>query len=98
MKKVIMYKWNAVRTGRWGWSLNEVRSDRDNIYSTPYYVEIPDGFELSESVMGKKLYFKSGDRIGYELTSRNNLKNCTPRLIGGSPVEVVKLKVVGPAE
>lgn len=98
MKKVIMHKWNAVRTGRWGWSLNKVWNDWDNIYSDPYYVEIPDDFDLSEPVMGEKLYFKSGDHIGYKLTSTNNLKNCIPCLIGGNPVEIVKLKVVGTAE
>jgi len=94
MKKVIMYKWNAVRSGRWGWSLKEVWNDWDNIYSDPYYVEIPDDFELGKTVIGEEAYFKIGCNQGYEIASTSELKNCSPCLIGGSSVEIVNLKVL----
>lgn len=70
MKKVIMYKYfNPDRLfGGYGWSIEEVWDDWNHIYSDPYYVEIPDNFNLGKTVIGEEMYFKDGCNQGYELT------------------------------
>ncbi len=93
--KAIIYKWHSVMDHRWGWRLDEFRDGWEHIYSTPYYVEIPDEFELCESVYGSKMYFRKGGTVGFEVCETSNRENCKPLLIGGSPVEIVKLKVLG---
>lgn len=98
MKKVIMHKWQSCRTGTWGWSLNEVWNDWDHVYSDPYYVEIPENFELAETVTGEEMYFADGDRRGYEIVSFSDHENCIPYFVGGSPVKTIRLHVLGPAE
>ena len=98
MKRVVMYKYfNPDRLfGGYGWSIEEVWDDWNQIYSDPYYVEIPDNFNLGENVTGEKMYFKEGCNHGYQLTifDENN-KNGSPFLIGGDSTELIKLKVVG---
>lgn len=101
MKKVIMHKYyNPDRLfGGWGWSIKEVWNDWKHIYSDPYEVEIPDNFKLEETVMGEEMYFKEGCNVGYEVfigCSKN--ENGSPYLVGGSPVEEIKLKVIGKAK
>lgn len=98
MKRVIMHKWNAVRTGKWGWSIKAIWNESDNIYSDPYYVEVPDNFTLSETAMCEAMYFKLGCQVGYEVSNFSDGENCKPYLIGGSPVETIKLQVIEPVE
>lgn len=98
MKKVIMYKYyNPDRLfGGWGWSIEEAWDDWNNIYSEPYEVEIPDDFRLANNIYHKVMYFKGSCNIGYQLSKSGNDENCMPYLIGGSPVECIRLKVIGP--
>lgn len=93
-----MYKYfNPDRLfGGYGWSIEKVWNDWDHIYSDPYYVEIPDNFNIGENITGEKMYFKDNCKIGYEVhIGRKYNKNSSPYLLGGSPVESIKLKVLG---
>lgn len=98
MKIVIMYKYfNPDRLfGGWGWSVKEVCDSWNQIYSEPYKVEIPDDFYLGKTETGREIYFKVGCNRGYELTiGRSDCEDSSPYLIGGSPVERIKLHVTG---
>lgn len=101
MKKEILYKTfdtDPLRGG-YDWSIGKVsNSFRQNyVYSEPYYVEIPDEFHLAETQAGNMMYFKDGVDRAYTLTIGNGkTENGNPYLIGGSPVESIKLKVLGP--
>lgn len=98
MAKVILHKGfnpNALPNGYWFWSEKEVRNDFGNIYTEPYVVEIPDEFELCETVSGEERYFKDGCDTGFEIGSIHNTAHCSPYLIG---TELVKLKVIGLAD
>ena len=98
MKIVTLWKaYNPDRLfGGYSWHLEEVWDDWNHIYSDSYYVEIPDDFNLGETVTGETLYFRDGCDIGYDLTIGNtNHKNSSPYLIGGNPVENIKLRVIG---
>lgn len=96
--RVIMYKWNRVMEGRWGWNLEKVWDEWNRVYSSPYYVEVPDDFKVYKSVTGEKMFFRNGCDIGYEICGTSSLEDCEPVLIGGSPVEIVKIKPIGPVE
>lgn len=98
MKKVILYKYfNPDKLfGGYGWSIKEVWDDWNHIYSDPYYVEIPDNFNLGETNIGEEMYFKDGCNQAYKLTiGKTDCENGNPYLIGGSPVESIKLRVIG---
>lgn len=82
--------------GGYSWHIEEVRDGWNHVYSDPFEVEIPDDFYVGESVMSKKCFFKQGCNQGYELTiGRSDCENGNPYLIGGIPVESIKLKVIG---
>lgn len=97
MKKVILHKTHNPILGIWGWSTEEVNDYQNLIFSDPYYVEIPDEFVPDKTKYEKTMFFKNGCNTGYELTIGRNSENGNPYLIGGSPVESIKLKVLGAA-
>lgn len=98
MKKIILHKYhNPDRLfGGYGWSMEEVWDDWKHIYSDPYEVEIPDNFSIGKSNFGEEMFFKDNCNMGYDLgiDGRYN-KNGKPYLVGGSPVEMVFLNVIG---
>lgn len=98
MQTVIMWKYfNPDRLfGGYGWSLEEVCDGWNNIYSNPYYVEIPDDFALGEAQDGSAAYFRGDDRQGYEVAGGNRAEGCNPYLIGGSRAESIRCRVIGP--
>lgn len=101
MKTVVMYKYsNPDRLyGGWGWSVNEAWDDWNHIYSDPYEVEIPDDFYLDKTIADEEMYFRTGCNQGYELTiGRTDCENSSPYLVGGNPVESIKLRVLGKVE
>lgn len=98
MKKVIMHKYYDPDRlfGGYGWSIEEVYNDWDHIYSQPYYVEIPDNFNLGETVAGDVAYFKDGCNYRYEVEiGRRDCENSSPYLVGGCPGESIRLNVIG---
>ena len=84
--------------GGWFWSLEEVWDDWDHVYSDPYFVELPEGFSIGESVSSSLMIFREGCNIGYEVYAGSNTEHCLPHLIGGNPVENITLKVIGPVK
>lgn len=99
MARVILYKHYKFNSpisvkGEWFWSSENV-SRWPEILSDPYVVEIPDEFELCETVSGEKMYFKNGCSTGFEIGSIHNTAHCAPYLIGK---ELIRLKVVGIAD
>lgn len=98
MKTVIMYKYHNPDKlfGGWRWSTTKIWDKWNHIYSEPYEVEIPDDFYLGQSVTGEEIYFKVGCKQGYNLViGRANCENSSPFLIGGCPIEKIRLKVIG---
>lgn len=98
MKKVILHKTHNPILGIWRWSTEEKNDYQNFIFSDPYYVEIPDCFYLGETTLGNTMFFKDGCNVGYELTIGKNHENGSPYLVGGRPVESIKLKVLGTKE
>lgn len=99
MRKEKLYKVENVMGRTYQWSAEPVWDDWNHIYSTPFWVEVPDGFNLAETICGDKMYFRDGCKYAYSLTiGDSGCENSAPYLIGGSPVERIRLKVIGPAE
>lgn len=85
--------------GGYFWREERVWNDWDGIYSESYHVEIPDDFELGESVSGEKMYFKKGCNRGYEIITMPDSPNCAPYLCGGDdPTKPIRLNVLGVAD
>lgn len=92
MKKVIMYlEWNYDFGPHWHWHVEQEWPDWE-----PYWIEIPEDFYLAESNGGDKLYFRKGDDMGHELFISDDSPDGKPVLVGGRPVEMLTLKVIGP--
>jgi len=98
MKKVVLHKTHNPILGIWGWSAEEKNDYQNLIFSDPYYVEMPDDFYPEETTLGKTMFFKKGCNVGYKLTIGRNSENGSPYLVGGRPVESIKLKVLGAVE
>lgn len=96
MKKIILWKsYNPDRLfGGYQWHIDEVYNDWDHIYSEPYEVEILENFEVGVTVAFEKMFFKRGCDKGYYLVIGQNCENGNPYLVGGDPVEKIKLKVI----
>lgn len=92
MKKITLYKVFNLYGRSYRWSIDE---DGD---CEPFEVEIPDDFRVGESVSYEKMFFRDGDPQGYELVSEGKNASCMPKLIGGTNVNVVKLKVIKPVK
>lgn len=88
-----MYKSSVYDFGwHYGWHIEQTYGDYD-----PYYVEIPDNFSVGETAAGEKMFFKDGCNRGYELLIGQDSPNGRPYLVGGTnPVEMIRLKVIGP--
>lgn len=93
--KVMFYKWHNVQFGGYGWSLTDRVDDANNVFYDSYFVELPEGFYLDFSAAGDPLVFKKDCSYAYRLTSSTTYKNCVPVLVGGDPVEMVRLRVIG---
>jgi len=101
MKTITLWRaYNPDRLfGGYSWHIEEVRCGWDHVYSDSYKVEIPDDFSVGKSDMSKKMFFKQGCKQGYELTiGRSDCENGNPYLVGGSPVESIKLRVIKKAD
>ena len=72
--------------GVWGWSIEKKYGDFE-----PFYVEVPDEFSVGETNGGVTAFFKDNNDVSYFLDGgRDSLS-----LVGGSPVEVIRLKIIG---
>lgn len=100
MKKAKLWKvYNPDRLfGGYSWAIEETVDDWDGVSSDPYIIGIPDEFNICESVTGEKLFYRGDDQQGYRLYSTSNKEGCSPILVGGTNPEIVKLKVIGPAD
>lgn len=80
--------------GGYEWNLEEIRNDWDGIYSDPYETKLPEEFYVGETMGGADAVFKQGCSYAYVLTiSDSQSENGVPLLVGGSPVEMIKLSV-----
>lgn len=84
--------------GGYSWHTEDVRDGWEQMYSDPYEVEVPDDFYIEKSTSGEILFFKNGCGHGYRLAIGSNCENGNPYLVGGSPVESIKLRVIKKVE
>lgn len=98
MQTVIMYKYfDPDRLfGGWRWSAVRVTYQWERIESEAYYVEIPNDFSLGKTMRGQAAYFRGDDIRAYDVAGSSSYESCVPCLIGGSPVEYIRCRVIGP--
>lgn len=51
------------------WCFEDPFDDWNGINSEKYLVEVPEGFEIGENNCGEKMFFRDGERVGYEVVT-----------------------------